>query len=301
MKRLRSYIFLNLYSLILLLLASCSQRQEAMLFEADSTDIDTTVLRVAVMPAMNCLPVYYAERSGLADSLGLKIGLLRYQAQMDIDTAIVNGHADIAFTDLIRVCRLQKQVPLTAFAGCDEPLSLISLKTKRVKKVNQMKEQMIAVSRLSATDYWCDRVLDSTRTSYDDIYRPQVNDVRLRAEMLRLGLIDAAMMGEPFATWMTMLGHKRLFLSKGKQPRLYAWAATTATQQQQRAFCNLLDSAMLLMERDDQVPMVRDILKQDYQLPPALADTLVIPKLSRTSPIRKSDQAEAEQWMKRHE
>ena len=301
MKRLRSYIFLNLYSLILLLLASCSQRQEAMLFEADSTDIDTTVLRVAVMPAMNCLPVYYAERSGLAYSLGLKIGLLRYQAQMDIDTAIVNGHADIAFTDLIRVCRLQKQVPLTAFAGCDEPLSLISLKTKRVKKVNQMKEQMIAVSRLSATDYWCDRVLDSTRTSYDDIYRPQVNDVRLRAEMLRLGLIDAAMMGEPFATWMTMLGHKRLFLSKGKQPRLYAWAATTATQQQQRAFCNLLDSAMLLMERDDQVPMVRDILKQDYQLPPALADTLVIPKLSRTSPIRKSDQAEAEQWMKRHE
>jgi NitT/TauT family transport system substrate-binding protein len=222
------------------MLASCSQRQEATQFQADSTGIDTTVLCVAVMPAMSCLPVYYAEKTGLADSLGLEMQLLRYQAQMDIDTAIINGYADIAFTDLIRCARLSKQVDLAPIASCDEPLSLISLKTKRVKQVNQMKEQMIAVSRLSATDYWCDRVLDSTRTSYDDIYRPQINDVWLRAEMLRQGLIDAAIMGEPFATWMTMLGHKRLFESRGKQPQLYAWAASTATKQQQKGFLYVL-------------------------------------------------------------
>ena len=136
-----------------IMLASCSQRQEATQFDADSTGIDTTVLRVAVMPAINCLPVFYAERTGLADSLGLEMELLRYQAQMDIDTAITFGHADIAYTDLIRIAKLNKaKVTLSAFASCDEPISLISLKTKRVKQVNQMKEQMIAVSRLSATD-----------------------------------------------------------------------------------------------------------------------------------------------------
>lgn len=297
MENMRYSLSSILYSLILFILTSCSQRQEVMPYEADSTGIDTTILRVAVMPAMSCLPVYYAERSGLADSMGLEMTLLRYQAQMDIDTAIVNGHADIAFTDLIRVLRLKKHITLTAFASCDEPLSLISLKTKRVKQVNQMKEQMIAVSRLSATDYWCDRLLDSTHTNYDDIYRPQVNDVRLRAEMLRQGLIDAAMMGEPYATWMTMLGHKRIFQSKGKQPRLYAWAATTATKKQQKAFCDLLNSAILLMERDDQAPFVRDILKQEYQLPPALADTLVIPKPIRTSAVRKDDMTEAGKWL----
>ena len=48
------------------MLASCSERQEATQSEADSTGIDTTILRVAVMPTMSCLPVYYAERSGLA-------------------------------------------------------------------------------------------------------------------------------------------------------------------------------------------------------------------------------------------
>ncbi len=281
------------------MLASCSQRQEATQFQADSTGIDTTVLCVAVMPAMSCLPVYYAEKTGLADSLGLEMQLLRYQAQMDIDTAIINGYADIAFTDLIRCARLSKQVDLAPIASCDEPLSLISLKTKRVKQVNQMKEQMIAVSRLSATDYWCDRVLDSTRTSYDDIYRPQINDVWLRAEMLRQGLIDAAIMGEPFATWMTMLGHKRLFESRGKQPQLYAWAASTATKQQQKAFLNVLKEATTRLSKPSEATLLRDILKQEYQLPPALVDTLELQRVKQVTTVRESDITAAQDWLKR--
>lgn len=281
------------------MLASCSQRQEATQFQADSTGIDTTVLCVAVMPAMSCLPVYYAEKTGLADSLGLEMQLLRYQAQMDIDTAIINGYADIAFTDLIRCARLSKQVDLAPIASCDESLSLISLKTKRVKQVNQMKEQMIAVSRLSATDYWCDRVLDSTRTSYDDIYRPQINDVWLRAEMLRQGLIDAAIMGEPFATWMTMLGHKRLFESRGKQPQLYAWAASTATKQQQKAFLTVLKEATTRLSKPSEATLLRDILKQEYQLPPALVDTLELQRVKQVTTVRESDITAAQDWLKR--
>ena len=281
------------------MLASCSQRQEATQFQADSTGIDTTVLCVAVMPAMSCLPVYYAEKTGLADSLGLEMQLLRYQAQMDIDTAIINGYADIAFTDLIRCARLSKQVDLAPIASCDESLSLISLKTKRVKQVNQMKEQMIAVSRLSATDYWCDRVLDSTRTSYDDIYRPQINDVWLRAEMLRQGLIDAAIMGEPFATWMTMLGHKRLFESRGKQPQLYAWAASTATKQQQKAFLNVLKEATTRLSKPSEATLLRDILKQEYQLPPALVDTLELQRVKQATTVRESGITAAQDWLKR--
>lgn len=296
-KSICSYSFLHSFILSFLLLASCSDRQEAAQFEADSTAVDTTVLRVAVMPAMNCLPVFYAERSGLADSLDLPMELLRYQAQMDIDTAILRGHVDIAFTDLIRCTRLSKQVALTPFLSCDEPLSLVSLKTKRVKQINQMKEQMIAVSRLSATDYWCDRLLDSTRTSYDDIYRPQVNDVRLRAEMLRQGLIDAAMMGEPYATWMTMLGHKRLFLSKGKKPRLYAWAArNSATEQQKEAFSAMLKTAISLMEKDSYT--LCEILKEEYQLPAEAVDSMTLQPLSQPSAIRESDCKAAEEWLK---
>jgi len=117
--------------------------------------------------------------------------------------------------------------------------------------------------------------------------------------MLRQGLIDAAMMGEPFATWMTMLGHKRLFLSKGKRPKLYAWAAATATQRQQQAFRNLLDSALVRMkDNESEADILRDILKQEYQLPPALVDTMELPPLGRLSDVRPSDTEEAGRWLK---
>ena len=299
-KSICSYSFSPSFILSFLLLTSCSHRQEATQFDADSTGIDTTRLCVAVMPAMNCLPVYYAERTGLADSLGLEMEILRYKAQMDIDTAIINGYADIAFTDLIRCAKLGKQsVTITPFVSLDEPLSLISLKTKRVKQVNQMKEQMIAISRLSATDYWCDRVLDETHTSYDEIYRPQINDVQLRADMLRLGLIDAAIMGEPYATWMTMLGHKRLFQSKDKQPRLYAWAArNSATKHQQRLFRTLLDEATKRMSRASEANLLRDILKQDFGMPAEAVDSLELQPLKPLSNVRQSDTEEAENWLK---
>ena len=299
-KRYYPLFLFHLFTFFFFIVCSCThhQQQEATPPPADSIVNDTASLRIAVMPAMSCLPAYYAEWSGLADSIGLDIQLLRFQAQMDIDTAILFGHADIAFTDLIRIQRLSKDVALRPIASCEEPLSLISLGTKRVKNINQMKEQMIAVSRLSATDYWCDRLLDSTRTSHDDIYRPQVNDVRLRAEMLRQGLIDAAMMGEPFATWMTKLGNKRLYTSAGKRPWLYAWAACpSATEVQQRDFLNLMDTALVCLSDESQATLLRDILKQEYQLPPALADTLELPPLKRVSTIRQNDTAEAARWL----
>ena len=269
-----------------------------MQFNADSLGIDTAELRIAVMPTMSCLPVYYAKRSGLADSLGLRIKLLHFQAQMDVDTAILARHTDIAFTDLIRCARMNKaNASVKPFSSCDESLSLISLEAKQVKQVKQMKEQMIAVSRLSATDFWCDRLLDSTKTSHDDIYRPQVNDVWLRAEMLRQGLVDAAMMGEPYATWMTLLGHKRLFHTQGKQPKLYAWANISASKQQEDAFLCMVDSAIACIERNVQEEVVRSILKGTYQLPPAMVDSMELQPIPNPTPISPSDTLEALKWL----
>lgn len=283
---------------LILTLASCSQRQEATLVCADSTAVDTTVLRVAVMPAMNCLPLFYAKASGLSDSLGVNIELLRYQAQMDVDTAVMRHHVDIAFTDLIRAERISRTEMLTPFAGCDETLSLISQKEKRVKRINQMKEQMIAIARLSATDYWCDRILDSTKVSHDDIYRPQINNVRLRAEMIRTGLIDAALMGEPYATWMVMLGNKCLTRTQASQTRLFAWAATDSISMARRtAFRSLLDSATAIIGRGDDAGLLRDILHQEYGLPKALADTIALPAIAPTSDVRAADIETAKAWL----
>ena len=107
------------------------------------------------------------------------------------------------------------------------------------------------------------------------------------------------MMGEPYATWMTMLGHKRLFQSKGKQPQLYAWANISATKMQQKASLKVLDEAIERMGKPSEAALLRDILKQEYQLPPALVDSMALQPVKPVSAIRPADVESAEAWLKK--
>ena len=185
----------------IIMLASCAHKQEAMLSVQEEEKTDSMALRIALMPTLGCLPIYYAQRTGIADSLKLDIRLLHYTAQMDIDTAIVRGHADIAYTDIIRAIRLSDSCFVTAFLSADEPISLVAPKGKRISKMKQMNEKMIAICRLSATDYWCEKMLDNAKINQDSVYKPQINDVKLRCKMLCTGLLESAMLEEPYASW----------------------------------------------------------------------------------------------------
>ena len=131
-------------------MASCTSKQEAMLSSEEEARTDSLTLRIAVMPVMDCLPIYYAQRTGLMKEMNLNAHIETYMAQMDIDTTLQKGHADVGYSDLIRAIRLMPTVNnLHAFMAGQERLTLISQKGKRVKKENQLKERMIAMCRLS--------------------------------------------------------------------------------------------------------------------------------------------------------
>ena len=44
-------------------MASCTSKQEAMLSSEEEAQTDSLTLRIAVMPVMDCLPIYYAQRT----------------------------------------------------------------------------------------------------------------------------------------------------------------------------------------------------------------------------------------------
>ncbi len=286
------------------MLASCV-KQEAMLSPDKASQGDSLALQVAVLPVLNCLPVYYAQRLGLADSLGLSLRLHRFQAQMDIDTALLNKRVDIAASDLIRALRLwNDSTQVRAFMATDEPISLLALKGKRVSKVHQLKEKMVAVARLSITDYWCDQMVDSTEVSHSDFYRPQVNDVTLRTEMLRTGLMDAAILPEPYAAWMKAAGHKELKRTDEKSPRLAAWVARgevwkdSLKASQLKSFRQVYDNAVSRIRSGIHSDTLRAILVQEYHIPPQALDSLSLPQVSPSLPLRPIDAETATRWLR---
>ena len=291
------------FLITVILLASCENKQEAMLSATESRKADSLALRVALIPTWGCMPMYYALRTGITDSLGLDVRLLRYNAQLDIDTAVTRRHTDVAFSDIIRAIRLTDTIRISAFLTAYEPIFMVAQKGKKITKLSHMKEKMIAICRLCATDYWSEKMLDSANVNFDDVFRPQINDVKLRGKMLRTGLLEGAMLEEPYASWAFTEGNKELFHApdslcfsvwimadslrkdkrKKEQIRLFAIACQTAAENISQG----LHSDTL-----------RTILKEEYGLPDSVADSIQLPPPTiKLCQPRQKDVEEATQWL----
>ena len=97
----------------LLVLASCGQsyeetkrltRQQRLKMLRE----DSAALKIAVMPTLDCLPIFVAKERQLFDT-AVDIRLKRFNAQMDIDTALIRGRAEGAITDLVRAEKMIKE------------------------------------------------------------------------------------------------------------------------------------------------------------------------------------------------
>ena len=71
------------------------------------------------------------------------------------------------------------------------------------------------------------------------------------------------------------------------------------TEEQQKAFLNVLKEATTRLSKPSEATLLRDILKQEYQLPPALVDTLELQRVKQATTVRESDITAAQDWLKR--
>ncbi len=267
--------------LILATLAACTQKASEISPEEQAAR-DRLALQVAVMPTTDCLPLYLAAECGIADSLGLEMRLRTYMAQMDVDTALQKGRVTVAYSDLIRALRLVDKTPLKAIMKGETSMSLVAVKGNRVNKIHQMKERMVAISRLSTSDYWCDQMLDSAFMLKEDLYRPQVHDIQLRTEMLRTNLVDAAILPEPYTQWMKLEGNPIVYTSPQKGPHFPAWVVLkdSTLDQRKEAQVRLLmeayDIAAKQIKAGKHATLLKHILQHRYELPAASVDSMEI-------------------------
>lgn len=226
MRQLHSLIFLFLAAL--LFSAACGGHSSSLPDagespEHDSVETDTPVLRIALLPTVDCLPFYYAGSSGIFDSLGLRVKFFTYTSQPDCDTAWLGKSADGGFTDLVRVALYRGKLgrKLTVVMGTDGGWTLVASGTLRMKKLMGLKERMVAVTRQSASDYYSSAALSSAGLDYASVFRPQINDLFLRAAMLDNNQVDAALLPEPQACMAVKQGgHKVLWRSDEDAVRL---------------------------------------------------------------------------------
>ena len=182
------------------LFVSCGGKKEPVVTSDDASQ-NSTALKVAVMPTLDCLPLYVAETSGMFDREGVEVQLCRYQAQMDCDTAIARRRVEGMMSDLVRTERLKQQGMRLHYATATQlSWQLLTSRTARIRQAKQLDDKMLAITRYSATAMLADEVVAEAGLQDDRVFRIQVNDVSVRLNMLENGIMDALFLPEPQAT-----------------------------------------------------------------------------------------------------
>lgn len=181
---------------------------------------DSLALKIAVVPTLDCLPIYVAKERVLYDTARLDLRLRYFMAQMDCDTAIAGRSVEGMVSDLVRTERLKREgTPLQYVSATNINWYLFTNRKARIKKLDQLGDKMVAMTRYSATDFLTDAALEGVKTS-SVVFRIQVNDVFVRQAMLLNNEMDAMWLAEPQATVARLNGHASIYDSQKKDLKL---------------------------------------------------------------------------------
>lgn len=210
---------------VIILFAACGQSYEEKLQfnlaeQSRRTQENIEAFKVAVMPTLDCMPIYLAKQRHWFDSTLIDVRLKVYNSQMDCDTALKGKSVELAITDLKRIENLKnKNINLVNLGSTDAYWQLIANRTARIKSPSQLGDKMIAMTRFSATDYLTDKVLANVNLSAP-VFKVQINDVLIRLDMLRNNEMDAMWLPEPQATTARIYKHSVIADSRQMHEKL---------------------------------------------------------------------------------
>lgn len=168
---------------------------------------DSAALKVAVMPTLDCLPLFVAEEREMFDTV-VDIRLKCYTAQMDCDTALQRGRVEVAVSDLVRAERMKgEKLKLHYLTSTNAYWLLIGNRNQRITNLSHLDDRMLAMTRYSVTDMLGDLAVDSAKLKTERVFRIQVNDVNVRLDMLENNEMDALLMTQPQVTQALLLKH----------------------------------------------------------------------------------------------
>lgn len=275
-----------------------NQAQRLKLFREDSA-----ALKVAVMPTLDCLPVFVAKERQLFDT-AVDIRLKQFTAQMDCDTALMRNRVEGSVSDLVRAERMMKSgVPIKYWASTNAYWLLISNRQQRINDLKHLDDKMVAMTRYSVTDLLSDLVVDSAKLKPERVFRIQINDVNVRLKMLENNEMDALLVTEPYATQAILAKNKVLFDTRKSDMQMGVFVFRTEgmddknRQHQMKVFqegyneaCDSINKYGVRNYRD----VIRKYCVVTEQTLKNLPDTL---KFQHAAPPRQIDIERAQKWL----
>ena len=264
---------------------------------------DSAALKIAVMPTLDCLPLFIAKDHHLFDTI-VDIRLKRYTAQMDCDTAMMRGRVEGVVTDLVRAERMiHLGTPMKYVASTNAYWLLISNRNQRITQLKHLDDKMLAMTRYSVTDFLGDLAVDSAKLKTERVFRIQVNDVNVRLKMLENNEMDALFLTEPQATQALLAKHKVLLDTRQEDIHMGVVAFRTKgmddqnRKKQMEVFLKGYNDACDSINKFG-VRHYKDVIRKYYVVSePALRNLPDTLKYNHAEAPRQKDIERAQQWL----
>lgn len=266
---------------------------------------DSAALKIAVMPTLDCLPLFVAQQEHLLDTLHGGVRLKMYRAQMDCDTAVQRGRAEGMVTDLVRAVRMNDQGTKMRYVAVTSAYwQLIANRQSRIRQLKQLDDKIVGMTRYSALDMLSDMVRDSAKIEVNHLFKLQLNDVNVRMQMLMNNEIDALWLTEPWATMARIYKHPVLTDSRqtGMQLGVLAFRDKEMQREARQEQLNLLMDAWnkacdLIDEKG--VQHYKRLIAEKCQVKTQVVDSLPNIKYERARGPRQQDVEKVEGWVRR--
>ncbi|MDO8751509.1 MAG: MetQ/NlpA family ABC transporter substrate-binding protein [Dehalococcoidia bacterium] len=178
-------------------------------------------VRVGLLPIIDSLPFFVAEKEGLFADEKLQVELVLFASALERDTALQTGGTDAQLADLIASGVLNRDkerikiVDTTHRATPEKGMIFIVAGPKsNIQKPEDLKGKKIGVSENSLIDYITDSLTEKAGLKPGDISKVSVPRIPDRTTLLSQGALDAASLPEPAASLAVSSGG-RVILEDG--------------------------------------------------------------------------------------
>lgn len=301
MKKTIAFIVLSFLSLsFLLLISSCNFNQKEKQVYVKPTDLEK--LRLGAMSSMDYIPFVVAKKTGIYDSLGLDLEIIKFFSANDRDAAFQSNNIDGTVIDYTGAILQQSNgIPLKLIMKNDGFFYLIAGKESDVKTLSDLKGVNIAVSRNTVIDYSTDQFLEKANITEKEVNKPEINKIPLRFEMLQNNKIEATVLPDPFATIALNNGHHSVITTKELGISITGTMFTQSAIDNKNREIQVLIlgyNAAIQYMKEQPLSVWGHILTQDAGVPESLIHAIQLPHYEKASLPQTKDIKQATDWLR---
>jgi NitT/TauT family transport system substrate-binding protein len=265
-------------------------------------------LKIAVLPILDTLPMYVAQKEGLFAKHGVAVEFIPVASAAERDQIIIASQADGMINDPVSTAlynkdQIQVQTVLNAQVATPEQamFRILSAPRSNITIANDLKGVEIGVSQGTVIEYITDRLLQAEGLAAEEIKNIAVPKISDRMALLSSGELKAATLPEPLSSLAAQQG-ATVIVDDTKHPE-YSYSTITFRKEvidqnpeAIRAFLAAIEEAMALINANPEP--YSSLLSEQKLVPEPLAGSFKTPTFSAASVPSEAQWADVLAWLK---